>query len=45
VRVTGGHRAPGLIEHRAVGLMLVTGLHSNRPDPSSNKPWTLSAAS
>ena len=26
VRLLGGHRAPCLIEHRAVGLMLVTGL-------------------
>jgi len=38
----GGHRAPSLIEHRAVGLMLVTGLIPTGRI-SSNEPWTWSA--
>jgi len=33
----GGHRAPSLIEHRAVGLMLVTGLiPTGRIPPQTN---------
>jgi hypothetical protein len=33
----GGHRAPSLIEHRAVGLMLVTGLiPAGRIPPQTN---------
>jgi hypothetical protein len=39
VRLLGGHRAPCLTEHGGSGGFML-GAYSNRPDPSSNDPWT-----
>jgi len=39
VRLLGGHRAPCLTEHGGSGGVKL-GAYSNRPDPSSNDPWT-----